>query len=244
MSFNDFVLPSGVRRMVQLAVLALVAVSLLAVGFGAPANAAPIPAAKVAGAPTLKLGSKSAAVTYLQKRLKVRATGSFNAKTRSAVVRYEKAHKLPTDGVVKGNDWRWIGVPPGTKKLSARAVVPGSAAFGSKVMAIASKYRGAPYRHGGNGPAYDCSGFVKKVFGQLGYGLPRTAAGMRSVTPRVSKSNLKVGDLVFVYNGGGGRVGHVAIYAGKGYWYEASQPGTPLGKHRAWSSRVSYGRVA
>ncbi|MDQ1624620.1 MAG: hypothetical protein QOJ49_118, partial [Actinomycetota bacterium] len=33
------------------------------------------------------------------------------------------------------------------------------------------------------------------------------------------------------------------IYAGNGWWYEASNPITGVGKHRAWSSNVSYGRV-
>ena len=56
-------------------------------------------------------------------------------------------------------------------------------------------------------------------------------------------SSPQPGNLVFVHNGEGGSVGHVAIYAGNGYWYEASNPSTGVGKHRAWSSNVSYGRV-
>ena len=39
-----------------------------------------------------------------------------------------------------------------------------------------------------------------------------------------SVSSPQPGDLVFVYNGGGGSVGHVAIYAGGGYWWEAANP--------------------
>ena len=61
------------------------------------------------------------------------------------------------------------------------------------------------------------------------------------VASRVSSP--QPGDLVFVHNGGGGSIGHVAIYAGGGYWYEASNPSAGVGKHRAWSTNVTYGRV-
>jgi cell wall-associated NlpC family hydrolase len=55
---------------------------------------------------------------------------------------------------------------------------------------------------------------------------------MRSAT-RGSPLAAATGDLVFVYNGGGGRVGHVAIYAGGGKWWEASNPRTGVGLHKA-----------
>ena len=89
---------------------------------------------------------------------------------------------------------------------------------------------------------FDCSGFTQYVFCQgrhLAAALVRRAA----VDGRQRVSSPQPGDLVFVYNGGGGSIGHVAIYAGGGYWYEASNPSTGVGKHRAWSSNVSYGRV-
>jgi peptidoglycan DL-endopeptidase CwlO len=51
------------------------------------------------------------------------------------------------------------------------------------------------------------------------------------------------GDLVSVPNGGGASITHVATYAGGGYWFEASHSGQPVGKHPAWSTSVSFGRV-
>ena len=66
-------------------------------------------------------------------------------------------------------------------------------------------------------------------------------AADRSVAHSVSSP--QPGDLVFVYNGGGGSVGHVAIYAGGGYWYEAANPSAGVGYHRAWTTNVSYGRI-
>ena len=238
----------------QLAVVALSTLAVTALGGVSSADAAPLSARAVQGLPTLATGSTGSTVVYLQRKLKVRGTGHFGPATRAAVKRYERAHHLPADGVIADSDWRWIGrpqqasllaarVPPRASRSAVRAQ-PGSSAFGDAVLDVAADYKGAPYQHGGTGPAFDCSGFVTTVFNRLGYDLPRTAAGMRAALPRVSRADLVPGDLVFVYNGGGGRVGHVAIYAGGDYWWEASQPGTPLGKRHAWSSNVSYGRVS
>jgi cell wall-associated NlpC family hydrolase len=112
----------------------------------------------------------------------------------------------------------------------------------ANVLSIAAAQSGDRYVHGGNGPdSFDCSGFTQYVFGKVGISLPHSSGAQRSMARRVSSP--QPGDLVFVHNGGGGSVSHVAIYAGNGYWYEASNPSTGVGKHRAWSSNVSYGRV-
>jgi cell wall-associated NlpC family hydrolase len=112
----------------------------------------------------------------------------------------------------------------------------------ANVLSIAAAQEGDRYVYGGSGPdSFDCSGFTQYVFGKVGISLPHSSSAQRSVARPVSSP--QPGDLVFVYNGGGGSIGHVAIYAGNGYWYEASNPSTGVGKHRAWSSNVSYGRV-
>jgi len=112
----------------------------------------------------------------------------------------------------------------------------------ANVLSIAAAQQGDRYAYGGTGPdSFDCSGFTQYVFGKVGIWLPHSSGAQRSMARRVSSP--QPGDLVFVHNGGGGSVSHVAIYAGSGYWYEASNPSTGVGKHRAWSSNVSYGRV-
>jgi cell wall-associated NlpC family hydrolase len=112
----------------------------------------------------------------------------------------------------------------------------------ANVLAIAAAQQGDRYAYGGTGPdSFDCSGFTQYVFGKVGISLPHSSGAQRSMARRISSP--QPGDLVFVHNGGGGSVSHVAIYAGNGYWYEASNPSTGVGKHRAWSSNVSYGRV-
>jgi len=117
-------------------------------------------------------------------------------------------------------------------------------ASAANVLNIAAQVvaSGAYYTYGGSGPSgFDCSGFTSYVFAKVGINLPRTSSAQRAVARPVSSP--QPGDLVFVYNGPGGSIGHVGIYAGGGYWWEAANPSTGVGKHRAWSSNVSYGRV-
>ena len=116
-------------------------------------------------------------------------------------------------------------------------------ASAANVLSIARQVAsGAYYAYGGSGPSgFDCSGFTSYVFSKVGVSLPHSSSAQASVATRVSSP--QPGDLVFVYNGGGGSIGHVAIYAGNGYWWEASNPSTGVGLHRAWSTSVSYGRV-
>lgn len=129
-----------------------------------------------------------------------------------------------------------------TFKAASRSVERMSASAANVLRIAASVASGAYYSYGGDGPnGFDCSGFTSYVFAKVGISLPHSSSAQRSMVRSVSSP--QPGDLVFVYNGGGGSIGHVAIYAGGGYWWEAANPSTGVGKHRAWSSNVSYGRV-
>jgi cell wall-associated NlpC family hydrolase len=59
--------------------------------------------------------------------------------------------------------------------------------------------QGTPYRWGKETPeeGFDCSGFVKHVYGKHGIRLPRTVREMASTLPFISKYDLRSGDLVF-----------------------------------------------
>lgn len=90
----------------------------------------------------------------------------------------------------------------------------------TNMIDFAMKYLGTPYVWGGNSltRGVDCSGFVKQVFLQYGYGknMPRTARDMAAKYSKVSSSEAKAGDLVFYHNLRTGVVDHVAIYIGNG----------------------------
>jgi cell wall-associated NlpC family hydrolase len=97
---------------------------------------------------------------------------------------------------------------------------------GEKIVSIAAKYLGAPYRYGGDSPkGFDCSGLVFYSFEQLGLRVPRTAADQRKAAERVKRSNLEPGDLVF-FRSSRGRIDHVGIYAGDGKFIHAPNSGS------------------
>jgi cell wall-associated NlpC family hydrolase len=97
---------------------------------------------------------------------------------------------------------------------------PGAvSATAAGVLATADQYLGTRYRYGGESPTegFDCSGFVQFVYGRHGVELPRTSyqqAGAGRPAPG-EITDLHPGDLMF-FAAGGGRVDHVAIYAGEG----------------------------
>jgi cell wall-associated NlpC family hydrolase len=105
---------------------------------------------------------------------------------------------------------------------------------------------GAPYVYSAGGPnAFDCSGFVRWVWMQLGVTLPHNSVAMWNMIDRIPVSELRPGDLVF--DSLGGPPEHVSIYAGDGMMIHAPNGGgrvrfDPLGW---WTgARVTAGRVA
>lgn len=89
-------------------------------------------------------------------------------------------------------------------------------------VAFARKQRGRPYVRGGNGRrGYDCSGLVQRSWAKAGVALPRmTYAQYRRIRPRVSRRELRPGDLVF-FNG----LGHVGLYVGHARFVHSPRPG-------------------
>jgi cell wall-associated NlpC family hydrolase len=111
------------------------------------------------------------------------------------------------------------------------------------VVSIAASRIGMSYVYGGDGPtSFDCSGLTQWAFAKVGISLPHSSAAQRNAVRRISSSEKRPGDLVFVHEGGGGSVSHVAIYAGNGNWIEAANPRSDVRKGKAWTSNVSYGR--
>jgi cell wall-associated NlpC family hydrolase len=83
---------------------------------------------------------------------------------------------------------------------------------------------GDSYGFGDAGPgSWDCSGLTMGSWGAAGVSLPHSAAAQWSATARISRSDLKKGDLVF-YNG----LAHVGIYVGNDQIIDAPTYGKPV----------------
>jgi cell wall-associated NlpC family hydrolase len=94
-------------------------------------------------------------------------------------------------------------------------------ASGQRVVEVALRHRGAPYRWGGEGPAeFDCSGFVRYVYAQVGVALPHNAAAQYKLGTPIPRDSLEPGDLVFF-----DRLRHNGIYIGDGRFIHARQTG-------------------
>ena len=92
------------------------------------------------------------------------------------------------------------------------------------ITSIAKSKLGIAYKWGGNGPyAYDCSGFTKDVFRKNGIKIPRLSKEQAKVGKKISKRNLKKGDLIFFHSKKSNVVDHVGIYLGKGKFIHASK---------------------
>jgi cell wall-associated NlpC family hydrolase len=94
-----------------------------------------------------------------------------------------------------------------------------------RVVEIARKHVGTPYRWGGSSPSgFDCSGLVRYVYAQVGVSLPHNAAEQYRYGKPISRDRLEPGDLVF-FDG----LRHNGIYVGRGRFIHARQTGKRVG---------------
>ena len=91
----------------------------------------------------------------------------------------------------------------------------------SLFVRVAKGFLGAPYRLGGSSVrGLDCSSFVKKIYEFFDVSLPRTAREQAHIGQRVSRDELKEGDLVFFNTRRA--YGHVGIYIGNNEFVHAA----------------------
>ena len=111
-----------------------------------------------------------------------------------------------------------------TVSLQAKNHKKNRAYLGYIIEASAKSKLGKKYKWGGNGPySYDCSGFTKAVFARNGIKIPRNSWRQAQVGMKVSRKNLRKGDLIFFNSKHHKGINHVGIYIGHGKFIHASR---------------------
>jgi cell wall-associated NlpC family hydrolase len=190
--------------------------------------------------PILRYGDNGRGVRRLQRSLTasgrpVPVSGHFGpdpGAVKSVQALRAGGHGVATTGVwltlQSGGGGKTTVVKAVTKAPTPTAPESGRAAV---ALAFAKQQLGDRYVFGGSGPnSWDCSGLTMKAWQAAGVTLPHSAARQFRIGTKISKSDLKPGDLVFFYRG----IQHVAIYTGDGMVIHAPHPG----------ARVSYIKMA
>lgn len=99
---------------------------------------------------------------------------------------------------------------------------------GQRVAASASALIGVPFEENGTSPSgFDNSGFIYYVLRENGYiTCPRTTDAQSRMGVRISRDDLKPGDLVFFGNEDGSEASFGGIYFGNGTMIACLSPGT------------------
>ena len=206
---------------------------------GLVAGSAEPAAANVAHrAPRLHRGSESSAVVRLQRELSahgknVSDTGYFGTETKKRVNKLKGKHGWRKDGLAGYRVWNLllhdghkVSSPSLIHKSGGSSGGSSSSSKGIRALRYAKAQIGDSYVYGADGPSsFDCSGLTLAAYRAAGVHLSHNSTTQYNQIKHVSKSHLKLGDLVFFY---GGR-SHVAIYAGHGKVIHAGEPGEPIG---------------
>jgi lipoprotein Spr len=120
-----------------------------------------------------------------------------------------------------------------------------------RLLLFMDQWYGVPYHYGGKGKdGIDCSAFTCQLVSEV-YNvkqLPRISADQYKVTRRISKKDLREGDLVFFHTlGKGHKVTHVGVYLYNNRFVHASVSGvqiSDLGEGYYMHHYVGAGRLA
>jgi cell wall-associated NlpC family hydrolase len=95
----------------------------------------------------------------------------------------------------------------------------------TSLVSHARKYMGVRYQYSqSNENGFDCSGYVKYVYGNFGYSLPRSSFDQYKQSRHVKAVEALPGDLVFFVTRGK-KVSHVGIYLGDNQFIHSPSKG-------------------
>ncbi|MGI5850306.1 MAG: peptidoglycan-binding protein [Christensenellales bacterium] len=180
---------------------------------------------------TLLEGTKGTDVDSLQRQLKdlgylKKATGYYGTETVAAVKDFQERNDLKIDGKT-GQYTLDLIYSPNAKPSKFKVQAEHRRANILTMLSAAADQLGDPYVLGNEGPnSFDCSGLVYYCLKEAGSSRGRyNAAGYAQVKEWdkiTSMGRLEKGDLLFFWNKGKTKVGHVGIYIGSGMMIDAS----------------------
>ncbi|OCA81550.1 hypothetical protein A8F94_22020 [Bacillus sp. FJAT-27225] len=169
---------------------------------------------------------------------------------KTTVSSLKSLNGLTSDIIYVGQVLKVSGTATATQVKSATTTATTTSTTASTTSTVdaliteAKKHLGAPYLWAGNTPAgFDCSGYLKYVFGKVGVTIPRTVATIWDATKPVS--SVKPGDIVFytTYKAG---PSHAGIYIGDNKFIHASSSGVMITdmSNSYWKPRYLGARTA
>lgn len=184
------------------------------------------------GSRTLVSGSTGEDVRRLQSALTASgrpttANGRYYSPTSTQVKSLQKAMGVRQSGRTDSTVWKALQAGRYTLAPKATPAAPATSKA-DKAVAFAKQQLGDRYVYGGTGPSsWDCSGLTQGSWKAAGVSIPRTSQAQYSgVSRKVSKGDLRPGDIVFFYSGRS----HTGLYVGDGYIIHASRPGQPVAR--------------
>ena len=123
---------------------------------------------------------------------------------------------------------RGTAAPPEETTFSGedtlRTTATRSGATGGDIVRVARRYKGTRYKYATcTRTRMSCTCETRKAVKPFGHRFPMTERGQWRYEPsrRVTKANLRPGDIVF-FREGGGQITHVGVYSGRGNLVHAS----------------------
>ncbi|MGW0228529.1 NlpC/P60 family protein [Actinopolymorpha singaporensis] len=161
-------------------------------------------------------------LTAEQKRRIEAAERAAREKAAREQAAREKAAARSTRSTAGGSRTTPKSGPPSNPGPAPAPAPAPSSGRGATALAFAKAQLGEPYVFGAAGPnSWDCSGLTMGAWGAAGVSLPHSSRSQYAISTKISKSQLRIGDLVLFYSDRH----HVGIYAGNGMVIHAPRPG-------------------
>lgn len=197
----------------------------------------------------VKLGMEGPDIEDMQQQLKdmgymSKVTGLYGDTTTEAIRAFQDRNSLSADGLCGPITFALL-YSPDARESKSKAAQARTTANIDKMISIAKDMLGKPYLRGGRGPKnFDCSGLVYYCLNEAGSNRRRlSAAGYAQVSDWekiTSISSLKRGDLIFFYDDGFTKIGHVGIIINSSEMIDAS---SSKGKVVRREYKTSYWRA-